>query len=168
MRLIALAIALMGIMMGCSRNYNTVEKVELHRFMGDWYVHAILPNPIEKNSSNGIESYSLNHDGTIAITYTFSKGGKQKVMHPKGKVFNKTTNAEWRVQLFKPFWAKYLIIYLDQNYLHTAIGVPNRRFLWIMSREKEISAGEYAKILANLKQQGYKTEKIVKIPQVWE
>lgn len=89
-------------------------------------------------------------------------------MHPKGKVFNKTTNAEWRVQLFKPFWAKYLIIYLDQNYLHTAIGVPNRRFLWIMSREKEISAGEYAKILANLKQQGYKTEKIVKIPQVWE
>jgi lipocalin len=37
-----------------------------------------------------------------------------------------------------------------------------------MSREKEISAGEYAKILAKLKQQGYKTEKIVKIPQVWE
>ncbi len=166
-----MALILMGGLMACSRNYTTVEQVDLQRFMGDWHVYAILPNPIEKNSANGIESYALNQDGTIAITYTFRKGskdGKVKIMHPKGRVFNKTTNAEWRVQLFKPFWSKYLIIYLDQDYLFTAIGVPNRKFLWIMSRSPQIPASEYAKILADLKQQGYKTEKIIKIPQVWE
>lgn len=171
MRLIAFAVILLGVFMGCSRNYSTVDKVDLQRFMGDWHVNAILPNPIEKNSVNGIESYALNPDGTIAITYTFRKGGKdgkQKVMRPKGRVFNKTTNAEWRVQLFKPFWSKYLIIYLDKDYLYTAIGVPNRKFLWIMSRFPEIPEPEYARILANLKQQGYKTEKIMKIPQVWD
>lgn len=167
MRLGFLALILMGVLMSCSSNYTTVEKVDLQRFMGDWHVYAILPNPIEKNSSNGIESYALNPDGTIAITYTFRKGGKEKVMRPKAKVYNTNTNAEWRVQLFKPFWAKYLIIYLDKDYLYTAIGVPNRRFLWIMSRTAEIPENQYQLILASLQQQGYKTGKIIKIPQVW-
>jgi apolipoprotein D and lipocalin family protein len=155
---------------GCSRDFNTVDRVELENFMGDWYVIAILPNPIEKNAVNGIESYALNKDGTIAVTYKFRKGtpsGKEKIMRPKAKVYNKVTNAEWRIQLFKPFWSKYLIVYLDENYLHTAIGVPNRKFVWIMSRSPEIPRDQYARILDVLAKEGYNTDKIVRMPQKW-
>jgi len=153
---------------GCSKDFNTVERVELDRFMGDWYVIAILPNPIEKNAENGIESYALNQDGSIAVTYKFRKpDGKEKVMHPRGRVYNKVTNAEWRIQLFKPFWSKYLIVFLDDDYRYTAIGVPNRKFVWIMSRSPEIPDDVYTKILDKLAEEGYNTGKIVKMPQKW-
>lgn len=156
--------------MGSKREYNTVPHVDLKRFMGDWYVCAILPNPIERKAVNGIESYALNPDGTIDITYIFRKGsvdGAQKTMRPKGRVYDTSTNAEWRVQLFKPFWSKYLIVYLDKDYLHTAVGVPNRKFLWIMSRTPVLPKTEHDKIVAHLHKDGYQTGKIIKMPQIW-
>jgi apolipoprotein D and lipocalin family protein len=156
--------------MGSKRDYHTVPQVDLERFMGDWYVYAILPNPIERKAVNGIESYVLNPDGSIGITYTFRKGGvngTEKTMRPKGRVYDTSTNAEWRVQLFKPFWSKYLIVYLDKDYLYTAVGVPNRKFLWIMSRTPEIPQSEYQRIVAHLEKDGYQTGKIIKMPQIW-
>ncbi len=152
------------------KTYNTVDYVELQRFMGDWYVCAILPNPIERKAVNGIESYALNPDGTIQITYKYRKGsvdGTQKTLRPKGRVFDRHTHAEWRVQLFRPFWSKYLVVYLDPDYRYTAVGVPNRKFLWIMSRTPEIPKAEYDKIVAHLQKDGYNTGKIMRMPQIW-
>lgn len=168
MRLLLLLIPLL--LLGCSRNHDTVPRVDLQRFMGDWYVIAILPNFIEKNTANGIESYALKEDGTIGITYTFHKDsptGKKKVMQPRARVHNKKTNAEWRVQFLWPFWAAYLIIDLAEDYRYTVIGVPNRKWLWIMSRTSTIAEEDYAGIIARLDTMGYNTCKIKKLPQVW-
>lgn len=168
MRILLLLIPLL--LMGCSRNHETVPRVDLERFMGDWYVIAILPNFIEKNAVNSIESYTLQDDGTIGITYSFRKGspsGKQKVMHPRAKIYNTQSNAEWRVQFIRPFWAAYLVIDLAEDYRYTVIGVPNRKWLWIMSRSPELSEEDYSGIIGRLKSYGYNTEKIMKIPQVW-
>jgi apolipoprotein D and lipocalin family protein len=170
MRILLLTAVVMLVLSGCRQDYTTVEKVELEKFMGDWYVIAILPNAIEKHAVNGIESYSLNEDGTIGITYRFYKetlGGKQKVLTPKAKVFNQETKAEWRVQMFKPFWYPYLVVDLADDYRYTVIGVPNRKYVWIMSRNPELEEIDYQNILAKLKLDGYNTDKITKIPQIW-
>lgn len=154
----------------CSAPLKTVDYVDIPRFMGDWYVIAIIPNFVEKNAHNSIESYKLNPDGTIATTFTFRKGspdGKQVVMHPKGRVYNTETNAEWRMRVFWPIWAKYLIIDLAEDYRYTAIGVPNRKWLWIMSRTPQMNEVDYNAVLAKLRILGYDTSKIKKIPQVW-
>ncbi len=145
-----------------------VEYVDLNRFMGSWYVIGIIPNFIEKNAVNGIETYTLNDDGTIAIEYRFRKkspDGKLKIMHPKAWVYNKETNAEWRVQFFYPIKFPYLIIELADDYSHTVIGVPNRKFVWIMSRTPQMAEDTYQEILIRLKKIGYDTDKIVAMPQ---
>jgi hypothetical protein len=36
--------------------------------MGDWYVIATIPTFIEKGAQNGVDSYRLEQDGTIATT----------------------------------------------------------------------------------------------------
>ena len=167
---VGLLLILAGLMMACGRDFRTVKKVDLQRFMGDWYVIAILPNFIEKNAYNGIESYQLNPDGTIGVTYTFFKGGpqgKKKVMHPLGKVFDRQSNAHWKMRLIKPFWSDYLIVDLAPDYRYTVIGVPNRKFVWIMSRTPELTDEDYSAIIKRLAAMGYKTDKIMKIPQVW-
>jgi apolipoprotein D and lipocalin family protein len=161
---------ILSILPGCSKYHKTVERVDLDKFMGSWYIIAILPNAIEKNAVNGIESYALNSDGTIAITYKFRQGtkdGKEKVMKPKAKVYNTESKAEWRVRIFPPIWYPYLIVDLADDYRYSVIGVPNRKYVWIMSRTPSISDADYSNILSNLQKEGYKTEKIVKMPQVW-
>ena len=53
----------------------TVDYVDLERFVGDWYVIANIPTFLEKGAHNAVETYELNDDGTIATTFVFRDGG---------------------------------------------------------------------------------------------
>jgi apolipoprotein D and lipocalin family protein len=148
----------------------TVPVVDINRFMGSWYVIAIIPNFMEKNAVNGIETYALKENNRIDIEYSFRQKtpqGKQKILHPKAKIYNTKTNAEWRVQFFWPVWFPYLVIDLAEDYHYTVIGVTNKRFVWIMARTPQIEANEYEIIIGRLAQKGYDISKIKKMPQIW-
>jgi apolipoprotein D and lipocalin family protein len=148
----------------------TVPRVDLDRFMGPWYVIAILPNFMEKHAVNGIETSSRGEGNKIAIEYRFRKNtpsGKEKIMHPKAFVYDTKTNSEWRVQFFWPMKFAYLVIDLAEDYHYTVIGVPNRKFVWIMARTPRLEVSEYQEILGRLAQKGYDTARIRPMPQVW-
>jgi len=155
---------------GCKENdMETVEYVDLEKFMGDWYVIAIIPNFIEKEAYNGIESYSRGEADKINITYTFyKKNGEKKVMHPKAKVYDTQSNAEWRVQFIWPIKFPYLVVDLADDYRYTAVGVPNKKYVWIMSRTPQMTEKDYNTVLENLTEIGYDIEKIEKMKQIWE
>ena len=76
----------------------TVDYVDLERFMGDWYVIANIPTFLEKGAHNAVESYALNDDGTIATTFVYRDGsfdGEEKRYTPKGFVSDTESNALW-------------------------------------------------------------------------
>ena len=148
----------------------TVSKVDIERFMGDWYVIANIPTFLEKNATNAIESYQLNDEGNIETTFSFyqnSPKGQKKVYHPKGFIYNSNTNAEWRMQFFWPFKMPFLIIDLDDEYSYTVIGYPSRDYVWIMARKPQLPEKTYQSILKNLEYVGYDISRINKVPQVW-
>jgi apolipoprotein D and lipocalin family protein len=175
MKIILLALIVLMLISAChsktaKENSMTVPFVDINRFMGPWYVIAIIPNFMEKNAVNGIESYTLKENNKIDIEYSFrqnSPQGKEKIMHPKAKIYNTKTNSEWRVQFFWPVKFPYLIIDLAEDYHYTVIGVPNKKFVWIMARTHQIDETEYQGIIGRLAQKGYDTSKIKKIPQIW-
>lgn len=142
--------------------------VDLKRFMGKWYVIAHIPVSIEKEAYTAVESYQLAADGTIPTTFTFNQGGFDgpvKTYHPKATVYNKETNAEWRMQFVWPIKAAYLITYLAEDYQTTIIGVPDRNYAWIMARTKTLPPATYEKLVAELEQQGHDLSKLRKMPQ---
>tara|TARA_A100001011_G_scaffold400888_1_gene520755 strand:+ start:61384 stop:61902 length:519 start_codon:yes stop_codon:yes gene_type:complete len=143
-----------------------VKNVDIQRFMGKWYVIAIIPNWIEKNPYNSIEEYSLNEKGYIDVKYTFNQDGfdgKKRILKQKAFIKNLETKSEWEIQPFWPLRFPYYIIDLDENYSYTVIGYPNRKLLWIMSREKTISNENFKLIDQNLLNQGYDLN-YIKIP----
>ncbi len=150
------------------------QRVDLSRFMGDWYVHASIPIDLwfasEVGAHNGVETYRLRDDGKIATTYTFRKGsfdGERKQFTPVAWVYDKETNAEWRMQFLWPFRSPYLIIYLDDDYQKAMIGVPDREHAWIMSRAPDLSESDYAELVNILEQKGYDTNRLQRVPQQW-
>ncbi len=160
----------MVMLSGCqtTQPMQTVDYVDLERFMGDWYVLAHIPARVERNAYNAIESYRLAADGTIETTYRFNDGrydGQEKVMKPRGFVRDTGTNAEWGMQFVWPISAEYLIIYLDPEYSQTIIGRSKRDYVWIMSRDPEVSAEEYRRLVSFVAEKGYDTAELRKIPQ---
>ena len=116
----------------------TVDHVDLERFMGDWYVIANIPTFVEKGAHNAVESYRLDDDGTIATTFTFRKDcfrRQREDLHPRGFVRDTQTNAEWGMQFVWPFKGDYRIIYLSEDYSTTIIGRNKRDYVWLMARD---------------------------------
>ena len=160
-----------------AKNYNneqimqTVPYVDIDRFMGDWYVIANIPTFIEKRATNAIESYHLNSKGEIETTFTFyqdSPNGKKKIYTPKGFIYNTKTNAEWRMQFIWPFKTPFLVLDLAEDYSYTVIGVPSRKYVWIMARDAQLSNKIFIEITQNLEAIGYDISKINTIVQDWK
>jgi apolipoprotein D and lipocalin family protein len=146
------------------RTLEPVDSLDINKFMGDWYVVGVIPNFIEKGAKNGLESYRLNDKGNVEITYTLQKNGKNKEMSAKGFIQNEA-NTIWKVQFIWPIKFPYYVIDLEKNYEYTVIGLPNRKYVWIMSRDPQISDATYNQILARLDNKGYDISKIKRMEQ---
>jgi apolipoprotein D and lipocalin family protein len=166
-------ILIAGMFSGCAPKLSplkTVAKVDIKKFMGDWYVIASIPTWIEKGAHNAVESYRLDEDGTIATTFTFRKDGFDgplKTYKPRGFILDKTSNAVWGMQFVWPIKAEYLITYLNDNYTRTIIARNKRDYVWIMARIPTIPEEEYSGLIAELVAQGYDTLRLQKVPQRW-
>lgn len=160
----------------CAHNTGTssvplpkAQDVDLDRFMGRWYVIANIPTFIEKTAHNATEDYAMNEDGSIATTFSFNKGsfdGKRKTYTPTGYV-SQQHNSLWGMQFIWPFKAEYVIAYLSADYQHTIIARSARDYLWIMSRQPEISESDYQQLVSRCKEMGYDSSRIQRVPQHW-
>ena len=148
----------------------TVEYVDLSRFMGDWYVIACIPTFVEEDAWNAVESYRLDEDGTVATTFTFrdgGPGGEYKTYTPRGFVRDRQTNAVWGMQFVWPIKADYRVIYLDPDYEVTVIGRKQRDHVWLMARTPSLGDAEYRQLVAFIGSVGYDTGKLRRVPQQW-
>jgi apolipoprotein D and lipocalin family protein len=158
---------------GCAASLpplGTVERVDIKRFMGTWYVIASIPTFIETDAFNAVESYRLDADGTIDTTFTFRKGtfdGPLKTYNPRGFIVDTGSNATWGMRFIWPIKAEYLITHLSDDYSQTVIGRNKRDYVWIMARSPQIPEVDYQRILVELAAQGYDVTKLRKVPQRW-
>ena len=150
---------------------HTMESVDLHRFMGAWYVIANIPTFIEEGAHNAVETYTLRPDGRIATTFSFRQNafdGAEQRYHPTGFVIDPKTNAIWEMEFFWPFRSDYRILYVSEDYGATVIGRNARDFVWIMARQPEISEAELQKLISVATREGYDPRRIQRVPQHWK
>lgn len=160
-------------MMGCAAQRDElkpVDRLDLDRFMGDWFVIANIPTFLEKTAHNAVETYARNADGTIATTFVYRDGafdGKRKEYHPKGFVTDHPSNAVWGMRFIWPIKADYRVVYISPDYSQTIIGRNKRDYLWIMARAPQIPAADYESLVRQVADMGYDTSKIKPVPQQW-
>ena len=163
-----LLVLLAGCQSGPDAPMQTVEHVDLPRFMGDWHVIANIPTWLERGAYDAVENYALADDGTIATTFTFRAGsfdGPLKTYRPRGFVLDRQTNARWGMRFIWPVKADYRIIHLDAAYAHTVIGRQKRDYVWIMARAPQIPEADYQRLLQVVAGHGYDISKVRRVPQ---
>jgi len=158
---VAAASLLMLAACSASPTIPTAGKVDLERFMGDWYVIANIPTYLERGAHNAVESYRLDADGSIATTFTFRDGAFD------GPERDRETNAVWGMQFVWPIKAEYVIAHVDENYSETIIARSARDYVWIMAREPELTQGDYERLVGMVAALGYDVSELQRVPQRW-
>lgn len=141
----------------------TVAWVDLDRYLGTWYEIASFPAWFQKNCTAVTADYSLRDDGLIKVVNSCRKGsldGKLKQSTGRAKVVDPETNSKLKVSFFGPFWGDYWIIDLDPDYRWAVVGVPNRKYLWILSRSPVMDPETLNAIVGRLTESGYDMSKL--------
>lgn len=159
---------------GCSSRSHepitTVGSLDLQRFMGDWYVIAHIPTRPEREAYNAVESYRLDEEGRVQTTFTFRKGGfggPLKEYTPTGFIHDERSNAEWRMQFIWPFKAEYLVSHVDEDYTETVIARRKRDYVWVMTRDWQISEERYQRLMEIVASLGYDLDEVRRVPHQW-
>ena len=160
---------------GCAASQPELQaldrEIDVARFMGDWAVLAFIPIDLpffsEAEAHDAVERYELDAEGEIDITYTFRDGGfdeEPTVMRQRGRVFDEVRGTEWRVRLLWPFESAYLIAWLDEDYQRAIVGVPSRRYVWLLSRSPQVTEPELDALTDRVVALGYDASLLRRVP----
>ncbi len=156
-----------GIVNGQQNELEVVPSVDLNRYVGRWYEVARLPNRFEKKCADSVTAtYSLRADGKVEVVNRCRKSsGDYTTATGKAKIVDKTTNAKLKVTFFWPFYGDYWVLDLDDNYQYAVVGAPDRKYLWILSRNRQMNESLYSQLLAKMAARGFKTEQMIRTSQ---
>ena len=133
---------------------NTVNHVDIPKYMGVWYEIASYPQWFSRNCYNTSATYTLRGDGKVDVINKCHKGsptGPVKTARGVAQVANSETNAELKVSFFWPFSGDYWIIELGDQYEYAVVSEPGRSTLWILSRTPDLDQETLNNLLDRLK-----------------
>jgi apolipoprotein D and lipocalin family protein len=146
----------------------TVESVDLQRYLGSWYEIASFPQSFQRGCTATTASYSMGEGGEIEVLNRCRKGaldGPEDSAKGRARVTDPTTNAKLEVSFFGRFWGDYWVVDLGDEYEYAVVGHPGRDYLWILSRTPQLAESTYAGIIDRLAVQGYEPDRLVRTAQ---
>ena len=145
----------------------TVDSVDLQRYLGRWYQQAFFPARFQKADCGKVVTaeYSLLNNGKIRVINTCysDEAGTVIKSQAKAKAWSvDPSNSKLKVMFFWPFKGDYWIVKLDQNnYSYTVVSDPTRDYLWILTRQPGIDKQTYDEILDFLRGNGWDLSRLV-------
>ena len=152
---------------GIPEGATAVQNFNKDKYLGKWYEIARFDFRFEKNMDHTTANYSMKENGNIKVQnrgYNYVKD-KWKESVGEAKFVNSPTEARLKVSFFKPIWAGYNVIDIDEDYKYALVVGNNLDYIWILSREKTIPESYKQRFLEKAKSLGYDTQKLIWVKQ---
>jgi apolipoprotein D and lipocalin family protein len=166
--------ALANVALGRVDPPKTVDRLDLNRYMGQWYEIAAMPIDSERRCVGGTTAeYSQLPDGTIRVLNQCRTGPHETVSaEGRARLADAKTNARLDVtfvNLGHWWWyfvgGEYWVLDVDENYQYALVGDPYHRYAWILSRTPKLSDDLLYRAVVELKKQGYNPCLLMTTPQ---
>lgn len=140
-----------------------IKPFDREKYLGKWYEIARMDFKYEKNLSNVTAEYSAGEEGMIQVKNrgydTVRKVWKESI--GKAKSVRDPEEARLKVSFFGPFYAGYNVIAIDPEYKYALIAGNNLKYMWILSRTRDIPEETKQNYLNQAKALGYNIEELV-------
>lgn len=144
-------------------------EIDLNKYAGEWVEIARKPNFFQRNCKS---SRALYYD----LQYKEGEPYKLKVKNSCTKQDSQLSEAEGIAKIitkdhrnlsvsfsFLTSWSSkvnYQILYVDHLYTQALVGSPNKKYLWILSRDF-LSSNEIDFLLSKAREYGYDTKDMI-------
>ena len=168
---LTLLAALLLLLAGCGGRHPplpTVDHVDVERYLGTWYEIARYPAPFQEGCVATSANYSPREGGGIRVVnrcLVDSLDGELREAEGRARIVDAETNAKLKVTFFWPFYGDYWVLALDPDYEWSLVGEPGRRYLWILSRTRQMDPDTYRDIVGRLPALGYDADRLLVTPQ---
>jgi apolipoprotein D and lipocalin family protein len=149
---------------GIPKGIEAVDGFDLTRYMGTWYEIARLDHRFERGLEDISATYTLREDGGVDI---LNKGrnredGNWEKAEGKAYFIQEPNKGRLKVSFLGPFYSSYNIIALDKDhYSYAMVTGPNKSYLWILSRTRQMPKEIYGRLIAQAKSHGFETDKLI-------
>lgn len=160
-----------GLLAGCAASPQgviPVDNFDLNRYVGTWYEIARLDHRFERGLSQVSATYSKRPDGGIDVLNRGldSQTGKWKEAKGRAYFIGDPTVARLKVTFFWPFYGGYNVIELDRkNYAYALISGPNKSYLWILARTRQLDEETLQSLIATAKTLEFDTSQLIYVEQ---
>lgn len=152
-----------------SNPVETVEFVDLNKYLGKWHEVASIPQSFQKKCiRNTTAEYSFAEKNRLRVLNSCEMAdGNRMVAEGRAKIADTKSNSKLKVTFLKiGGWifaasGDYWILDIDADYQIALIGDPSREYAWILSRTPVLSKEKFAQSEAHFRSQGYDTCKIL-------
>jgi apolipoprotein D and lipocalin family protein len=137
-----------------------VPELDLARYAGTWYEIARLPFRYQKDCAHSVVvHYALRDDGRVDVTnrcvradgtVSEARGLAKRSGASRPASALKVRFAPAFLSFLSAVWADYWVIDLAPDYGHAAVGGPDRKYLWILSRAPEMPEAQYREVVDRL------------------
>lgn len=145
-----------------------VTPFDIQRYAGKWYEIARLDHSFERGLTDISANYRQREDGSVEVTnrgYDTKKGEWRQAVG-RALFTGEPSRASLKVSFFGPFYGGYHVIALDQqNYRWAMVVGPDRDYLWILARDKQLPAPIRDQLVAQAKEQGIDVGQLIWVAQ---
>lgn len=150
----------------------TVKNFAPAEYAGEWHEIARLPNFFERDLVAAKATYRLLPDGNVSV---FNEGlkadGQRTEIRGKAVAVGNTPNGEAKLKVrFDVFPASlfagdYWILDLNDEHTRAIVGSPNRKFLWLLSKNPNSRPDDFSDGIARMKTHGFAIDELVVNPK---
>jgi len=140
-----------------------VDEFDTSRYLGKWYEIARLDNRFEQGMDNVTAEYQLSEDGIQVINRGYDLEDQQW-QQAKGVAYSVADKniGHLKVSFFGPFYASYVVFYLDQQaYQYAFVAGGDKDYLWLLARSSNIDQSIKDMFYTKSKALGFKVDDLI-------
>ena len=161
------AVGLAALLSACStappEGLHAVTRFDVQRYQGTWYEIARLDHSFERNMTDVSARYTVQADGSVQVVNRGFNTLKNEWKQAVGKALftGDTDRGSLKVSFFGPFYGGYHVVALDPEYRWSMVVGPDREYLWILARDKQLDPALKAALLSQAQTFRLPTEHLI-------
>jgi apolipoprotein D and lipocalin family protein len=159
------AVVLLAGCSGVPQGLHPVTGFDADKYLGHWYEIARLDHSFERGLSDVTADYRKLPDARIEVINRGFDAKKNKWDEAKGvaRFQGKPDVASLEVSFFWPFYGAYNVLVLDPQYRYAMVAGPNRDYLWILARDRQLDQRTLDILVERARAFGFATDALIYI-----